>query len=68
VSEITKSYPVPRSNFDDYNGICLNCGEMQYGGVEPDARRYHCEACGEESVYGLPEALVMDRVTVQEED
>jgi hypothetical protein len=30
---------------DDNIGICLACGEEQYG-VEPDARRYDCESCG----------------------
>jgi len=46
------------------NGICLSCGEVQHGGVEPDARRYVCEACGAEEVYGLEEALLMGRVVV----
>ena len=36
-------------DFDDYNGICLACGEIQYGGVEPDARAYPCESCGARS-------------------
>jgi len=39
VSEREKLYPVLREDFDDYNGICLACGEIQYGGVEPDARQ-----------------------------
>ena len=46
------------------NGICLSCGEIQYGGVEPDARSYPCEACGEKEVYGLEEALLMGRITL----
>ena len=57
-----------RGDFDDYNGICLACGEIHYGGVEPDARRYPCERCGTESVYGLEEALLMGRVEVAIED
>ena len=64
---MSKVYEVPRSAFDDYNGICLNCGTIQYGGVEHDARGYHCGGCGEESVYGLPEALFMNRLKVIEE-
>ena len=48
------------------NGICLSCGEVQYGGVEPDARNYACEACGEAQVFGLEEALLMDRIHVAE--
>lgn len=59
-----KRYAVDQEDFDDYNGICLACGEIQYGGVEPDARRYTCESCGEDEVYGLEEAVVMDRITL----
>lgn len=43
---------------DDNGGICLACGEDAYG-VEPDARRYECEACGERAVYGAEELLIM---------
>ena len=48
------------------NGICLACGEIQYGGVEPDARGYTCESCGAEQVCGLEEAILMGRITVEE--
>ena len=27
-------------------------------GVEPDARRYECECCGEPGVYGAEELLI----------
>ena len=43
---------------DDFRGFCLNCGEDAYG-VEPDARKYECECCGKEEVYGAEEILVM---------
>ncbi len=36
---------------DDNEGICLACGE-DASGVEPDARKYECESCGEPRVYG----------------
>ena len=49
---------------DGVNGICLSCGEIQYGDVEPDARGYPCEVCGAGEVHGLEEALLMGRVTV----
>jgi hypothetical protein len=39
-------------------GFCLACGEESYG-VEPDARRYECESCGERKVYGAEEILLM---------
>jgi hypothetical protein len=39
-------------------GFCLACGAEAYG-VEPDARRYECEACGQRKVYGAEELLMM---------
>jgi hypothetical protein len=38
----------------DDTGFCIACGASVYG-VEPDARRYTCEACGEKAVYGAEE-------------
>lgn len=38
-------------------GFCLACGERAEG-VEPDARRYECEICGEEQVYGAEEIVL----------
>lgn len=43
---------------DDCCGFCLACGDDAYG-VEPDARRYECESCGEARVYGAQELLLM---------
>jgi hypothetical protein len=40
------------------NGFCLACG-AEVGGVEPDARKYTCECCGEKKVYGADEILLM---------
>jgi len=40
----------------DYIGICIGCGYEQEG-VEPDARKYECEDCGERKVYGAEELL-----------
>lgn len=42
-------------------GFCLACGEEAHG-VEPDARRYECECCGEPKVYGLEELMMMGLV------
>lgn len=39
---------------DDSGGICVGCG-AEAAGVEPDARRYLCEACGRRRVYGVDE-------------
>ena len=46
-------------------GGCIACGAEAYG-VEPDARRYPCEACGARTVYGLEELVVMGRVLLSE--
>ncbi len=42
---------------DDCLGFCLACGAEAYG-VEPDARRYECETCGEKAVYGAEELVI----------
>lgn len=43
---------------DDLTGFCLSCGAEQ-GPVEPDARNYTCEDCGEKQVFGAEELLIM---------
>jgi hypothetical protein len=45
-----------RESLDD-PGFCILCGCEAYG-VEPDARRYVCEACGADQVYGAEELLI----------
>jgi len=44
------------------NGICLSCGCTQ-DGVEPDAMKYSCICCGENEVFGLEVAMLLDRLT-----
>ena len=44
------------------SGFCLACGTMAETHIEPDARRYHCSACGANEVYGAEELLIMGRV------
>jgi hypothetical protein len=48
---------------ESYTGLCLGCGELA-DSCEPDARKYKCDACGAMQVYGLEEALLMGRVTI----
>ena len=48
---------------DDGAGACIACG-AETSGVEPDARRYECEACGARKVYGLEELLIMGYVGI----
>ena len=42
---------------DNNEGLCMACGEVAEC-VEPDARKYECESCGEKAVYGAEEALL----------
>ena len=42
----------------EYVGFCIACGYEQEG-VEPDARKYKCERCGEMKVYGAEELMIM---------
>jgi predicted RNA-binding Zn-ribbon protein involved in translation (DUF1610 family) len=46
---------------EEYGGYCVACGAEAYG-VEPDARKYSCDACGEPAVYGVEELLLMGKV------
>ena len=55
---ITIERVIDMCNRDEYEGICLACGEDAQG-VEPDARKYECESCGKEKVYGCQELLWM---------
>jgi hypothetical protein len=47
---------------EENGGVCLACGATAYG-VEPDARRYTCDECGEPKVYGAEELVIMGAVT-----
>jgi hypothetical protein len=42
----------------DTEGVCLACG-AEASGVEPDASGYTCEGCGEPSVSGAEEIVLM---------
>jgi len=44
---------------EEYDGFCITCGEWTSGGCEPDARQYHCEACGCKTVYGAEEVVFL---------
>ena len=37
-------------------GFCIACG-AEHDGVEPDARKYRCEVCEKNTVYGAQELL-----------
>lgn len=42
----------------DNPGFCILCG-AEGEGVEPDARKYQCDACGAPGVYGAEELLLI---------
>lgn len=46
---------------EDYGGFCIKCGAEHYN-IEPDARNYECEECGENQVFGAEEILMMGLV------
>ena len=52
---------------ENYGGFCVECGDRAYG-VEPDARRYRCEACGAQAVFGAEELLIRGILCFTEED
>lgn len=48
---------------DGSEGVCLACGAWR-GECEPDAEDYPCEACGEASVYGAEQALLIGALEI----
>jgi len=46
-------------------GVCLSCDMIdEYAGCEPDACNYECPECGENELFGLSEAIIMDKVEI----
>jgi predicted RNA-binding Zn-ribbon protein involved in translation (DUF1610 family) len=45
-----------RASLDD-PGFCVACGK-EAEGVEPDARNYLCESCGDFTVYGAEDLFL----------
>jgi len=39
-------------------GFCIECGLEYMSGIEPDARNYACESCGECAVFGIEELMM----------
>lgn len=48
-------------HIESNDGWCVTCGDFTvFGGVEPDARNYHCPQCDTHSLFGAEEAgLIM---------
>lgn len=51
---------------DSLLGVCVEC-RANRGDCEPDAAEYPCEECGGDSVYGVPELLMMGLVEILED-
>jgi len=50
---------------DNYDGWCTNCDTIgRVGGTEPDARKYPCEGCEKNTVYGMDEAFMMGLINI----
>jgi Zn finger protein HypA/HybF involved in hydrogenase expression len=47
---------------ENQEGFCIACGEPA-DGVEPDAHKYTCEACGKPRVYGAEQLVLMGLVS-----
>ena len=56
VERLTDAHARAEQNLDN-PGICVICG-ADADGVEPDARKYRCEDCGNPGVYGVEELLI----------
>jgi ribosomal protein L37E len=56
-AKITLARVMKAIESDEDVGFCVACGKKAYG-VEPDARKYTCESCGEPRVYGAEELLM----------
>ena len=50
------------------SGVCSKCNHVRFGDTEPDAEGYPCDECGEDAVFGIETALVMELVTITDED
>jgi hypothetical protein len=55
---VAKKFSVAKLEAAENCGFCLACGD-KHEGVEPDARKYACEGCGKNLVYGNEEIALM---------
>lgn len=49
---------------DRYAGYCTTCGKCTRNETEPDAERYPCPRCGNDTVYGVEQALLCDYIDI----
>jgi len=49
-----------------YAGYCTDCNQItQDYGVEPDAEKYSCLECGEHTVMGIENAILMGHISIE---
>jgi Zn finger protein HypA/HybF involved in hydrogenase expression len=44
---------------EDNVGYCSACEDFTTDSVEPDAQEYTCDVCGQDTVYGAEQALLI---------
>lgn len=50
----------------EYDGYCARCDDVtNFGDVEPDATNYKCDECGNNTVYGMDLALILDLLDIE---
>jgi hypothetical protein len=68
----SKVFTITEAQYEDlaegYGGICLACGEIQEGEIEPDAEDYQCDSCGEMKFYGIEQALISGRIAFSDDE
>lgn len=55
---ITLDYIIELVEADENIGICVACGEVYDGLLEPDACKVECPSCGKLSCYGVEEVML----------
>jgi hypothetical protein len=59
-------FEVDKQKYDDladgYGGIWLACGEFYERAIDPKAEDEECPSCGEATLYGIEQALYLERV------
>jgi hypothetical protein len=59
-------FEVDKQKYDDlaegFGGICLACGEFYEGAIDPEAEEEECPSCGEVKLYGIEQAVYLERV------
>jgi len=51
---------------EEYAGYCTACNEITRSETEPDAEGYPCPACGQRTVMGLEQAMLMEHIEISE--